>query len=217
MINSIKTKLNLFGILIILFTLILTTISIAWVLTENNIEQSKIELKENMKMIQTELEFNKKRLLSSSQKTAELQELDLKIKHISRNKNNYNKNIQPLYIQLANATHDSAKIAGDIWKTMIYDKQGDLISFSHIEQDYSKKGYAFNFPKAELMIANGKTLVDPLFNPWKKNSTYLGFDFHFKEAIPRKETIIYSKNNSKLTMKSFYPIMGLNFNKKLRK
>ena len=217
MINSIKTKLNLFGILIILFTLILTTISIAWVLTENNIEQSKIELKENMKMIQTELEFNKKRLLSSSQKTAELQELDLKIKHISRNKNNYNENIQPLYIQLANATHDSAKIAGDIWKTMIYDKQGDLISFSHIEQDYSKKGYAFNFPKAELMIANGKTLVDPLFNPWKKNSTYLGFDFHFKEAIPRKETIIYSKNNSKLTMKSFYPIMGLNFNKKLRK
>ena len=215
--NSIKTKLNLFGILIILFTLILTTISIAWVLTGNNIEQSKKELQENMKMIQSELEFNKKRLLSSSQKTAELQELDLKIKHITRNKDNYNQNIQPLYIQLANATLDSAKIAGNIWKTMIYDKDGDLISFSHIEQDYSKKGYAFNFPKAEFMIANGKTLLDPLFNPWTKVAKYKGFDSQFKEAIPNKETIVYSKSNSKLTMKSFYPIMGLNFNIKLRK
>lgn len=215
--NSIKTKLNLFGILTILFTLILTTISIAWVLTENNITQSKIELQENMKMVQAELEFNKKRLLSSSQKTAELQELDLKIKHITRNKDNYNQNIQPLYIRLANATHDAAKIAGDIWKTMIYDKDGDLISFSHIEQDYSKKGYAFNFPNAEFMIANGEILVDPLFNPWTKVPKYDGFDSHFKEAIPDKETIIYSKNDSKLTMKSFYPIMGLNFNKNLRK
>jgi signal transduction histidine kinase len=217
MINSIKTKLNLFGILIILFTLILTTISIAWVLTGNNIEQSKKELQENMKMIQSELEFNKKRLLSSSQKTAELQELDLKIKHITRNKNNYNENIQPLYIQLANATLDSAKIAGDIWKTTIYDKDGDLISFSHIKQDYSKKGYAFNFPKAEFMIANGKTLADPLFNPWTKVAKYNGFDLQFKEAIPNKETIVYSKSDSKLTMKSFYPIMGLNFNKESRK
>ncbi len=215
--NSIKTKLNLFGILIILFTLILTTISIAWVLTGNNIEQSKKELQENIKMIQSELEFNKKRLLSSSQKTAELQELDLKIKHITRNKNHYNQNIQPLYIKLANATHDSAKIAGDIWKTMIYDKDGDLISFSHIEQDYSKKGYAFNFPKAEFMIANGKTLLDPLFNPWTKVTKYNGFDLHFKETFPTKEAIIYSIDDSKLTMKSFYPIMGLNFNKKLRK
>ena len=215
--NSIKTKLNIFGILIILLTLILTTISIAWVLTGNNIEQSKKELQENMKMIQSELEFNKKRLLSSSQKTAELQELDLKIKHITRNKDNYNQNIQPLYIQLANATLDSAKIAGNIWKTMIYDKDGDLISFSHIEQDYSKKGYAFNFPKAEFMIANGKTLLDPLFNPWTKVAKYKGFDSQFKEAIPNKETIVYSKSNSKLTMKSFYPIMGLNFNIKLRK
>ena len=215
--NSIKTKLNIFGILIILLTLILTTISIAWVLTGNNIEQSKKELQENMKMIQSELEFNKKRLLSSSQKTSELQELDLKIKHITRNKDNYNQNIQPLYIQLANATLDSAKIAGDIWKTMIYDKDGDLISFSHIEQDYSEKGYAFNFPKAEFMIANGKTLVDPLFNPWTKVAKYNGFDSKFKEAIPNKETIVYSKSDSKLTMKSFYPIMGLNFNIKLRK
>ena len=215
--NSIKTKLNIFGILIILLTLILTTISIAWVLTGNNIEQSKKELQENMKMIQSELEFNKKRLLSSSQKTAELQELDLKIKHITRNKDNYNQNIQPLYIQLANATLDSAKIAGDIWKTMIYDKDGDLISFSHIEQDYSKKGYAFNFPKAEFMIANGKTLVDPLFNPWTKVAKYNGFDSQFKEEIPNKETIVYSKSDSKLTMKSFYPIMGLNFNINLRK
>ena len=215
--NSIKTKLNLFGILIILFTLILTTIAIAWVLTENNIEQSKIELQENMKMIEAELEFNKKRLLSSSQKTAELQELDLKIKHIRRNKNNYNQNIQPLYIQLANATHDSAKIAGDIWKTMIYDKEGDLISFSHIEQDYSKKGYGYNFPNAEFMIANGKILVDPLSNPWKKYSKYDGFDSHWKENIPTKETIMYSKSDLKLTMKSFYPIMGLNFDKELGK
>ena len=215
--NSIKTKLNLFGILIILFTLILTTIAIAWVLTENNIEQSKIELQENMKMIEAELEFNKKRLLSSSQKTAELQELDLKIKHIRRNKNNYNQNIQPLYIQLANATHDSAKIAGDIWKTMIYDKEGDLISFSHIEQDYSKKGYGYNFPNAEFMIANGKILVDPLSNPWKKYSKYDGFDSHWKENIPTKETIMYSKSDLTLTMKSFYPIMGLNFDKELGK
>ena len=173
---SIKTKLNLFGILIILFTLILTTISIAWVLTENNITKSKIELKENIKMIQSELEYTKKRLLSSSKKTAELQELDLKIKHITRNKDNYNQNIQPLYIQLANATHDSAKIAGDIWKTMIYDKKGDLISFSHIEQEYSKKGYAFNFPNAKLMMANGKTSIDPLSNPWKSYPKYHGFE-----------------------------------------
>ena len=111
MIVSIKTKLNIFGILIILLTLSLVTISIAWVLTENHIAQSKVELKENMKMIRAELEYNKTRLLSSSQKTAELQELDLKIKHITRNKEKYNQNIQPLYIQLANATHDSAKIA----------------------------------------------------------------------------------------------------------
>ena len=214
---SIKTKLNLFGILIILLTLTLTTISIAWVLTQNNITQSKIELKENMKMIQAELEFNKNRLLSSSQKTAELQELDLKIKHITRNKYKYNQNIQPLYIKLANATHDSAKIAGDIWKTMIYDKDGDLISFSHIEQKYSKKGYAFNFPRASFMIANGKTLVDPLSNPWKKHSKYNGFALHYNETIPMKETIVYSKNDAKLTIKSFYPIMGLNFNKELQK
>jgi len=217
MINSIKTKLNLFGILIILFTLILTTISIAWVLARNNVKQSKIELKENIKMIQNELEFNKKRLLSSSQKTAELQDLDLKIKHITRNKNHYNQNIQPLYIQLANATLDSAKIAGDIWKTMIYDKDGDLTSFSHIEADYSKKGYAFNFPNPSFMIANGKTSVDPLSNPWKLFTEYDKFNPNFKGSIPKKETIIYSKSDSKLTMKSFYPIMGLNFDKKLRK
>ncbi|MGB3751378.1 MAG: ATP-binding protein, partial [Arcobacteraceae bacterium] len=214
---SIKTKLNLFGILIILLTLSSVTISIAWVLTENNIAQSKKELKENMKMIQTEVEYNKKRLLSSSQKTAELQELDLKIKHITRNKERYNQNIQPLYIQLANATHDSAQIAGNIWKTMIYDKEGDLISLSHIEANYSKKGYVFDFPDAEIMIANGKTVADPLSNPWKKYSKYHGFESHFKEMIPEKETIIYAQTDGKLTLKSFYPIMGLNFNKEQRK
>ena len=217
MMMSIKTKLNLFGIIIILLTLFLVTISIAWVLTENNIAKSKIELYDNIKMIKTELEYNKKQLLSSSQKTAEMQELDLKIKHITRNKNRYNQNIQPLYIQLANATHDSAKIAGSIWKTMIYDKEGDLISFSHIEKNYSKKGYAFDFPNAKFKIADGKTSVDPLYNPWEKHSKYKGFDSHFKEIIPNKETIIYAKEDSKLTIRSFYPIMGLNFDKKLRK
>jgi PAS domain S-box-containing protein len=214
---SIKTKLNLFGIFIILLTLTLTTISIAWVLTENNITQSRIELQENMKMIQAELEFDKKRLLSSSQKTAELQELGLKIKHISRNKDSYSQNIQPVYIELANAIHDAARIAGNVWKTMIYDTQGDLISFSHIEQDYSKEGYVFNFPEAEYMIADGETLVDPLSNPWRRVSKYSGFDSHYEEKIPTKETIIYSKSDSKLTIKSFHPIMGLNFNKELRK
>jgi len=214
---SIKTKLNLFGILIILLTLILATISIAWVLTENNITKSKIELQDNMKMIESELEFNKKRLLSSSQKTAELQELGLKIKHISRNKNSYTRNIKPLYSELANATHDSAKIAGDIWKTMIYDYQGDLISFSHIEQDFSKKGYAFNFPNAEFMIANGKTLNNPLSNPWKKNVKSHEFNAHYKENIPNQASVIYSQNDSKLTIKSFYPITGLNFSKALGK
>jgi len=214
---SIKKKLNLFGILIILLTLVLTTISIAWVLTENYITQSKIELQENIKMIQTELKFNKKRLLDSSQKIAELQELDLKIKHITRNKDHYNQTIKPLYAQLANATHDSAKIAGSIWKTMIYDKQGDLISFSHIEKNYSKKGYAFNFPNVNFMIADGKTSTNPLYNPWNRYTKYYGFNPHFKGEFPKKETIIYSKDDSKLTVKSYYPIMGLNFNKKLRK
>jgi len=217
MMMSIKTKLNLFGILIILLTLTSVTASIAWVLTENNIAQSQKELKENMKMIQSEVEYNKERLLLSSQKTAELQELDLKIKHITRNKQRYNQNIQPLYIQLANATHDSAKIAGNIWKTMIYDKEGDLISFSHIEEDYSKKGYVFDFPDAEFMIANGKTLVDPLSNPWQRYAKYHGFESHFKEISPTKETSIYSKNDGKLTIKSFYPIKGLNFDKELRR
>ena len=214
---SIKTKLNLFGILIILFTLTLATISITWVLTKNNIAQSKVELHKNIEMIKSELEYYKKRLLSSSKKTAELQELDLKIKHITRNKNNYNQNIQPLYIELANATHDSAKIAGDIWKTMIYDKKGDLISFSLIEQDYSQKGYAFNFPNVEFMVSDGKTLADPLSNPWKRYTKYEGFEAHYKKSIPNKETIIYSISDAKLTIKSFYPIMGLNFDKELRK
>ena len=214
---SIKTKLNIFGIFIILITLVLSTMSIAWVLTENNISKSKIELEENMKMIQSQLDFNKKRLLASSQKTAELQELGLKIKHISRNKNKYNDHLKPLYIELANATHDSAKIAGNIWKTMIYDKEDDLISFSQIEQDYSKKGYAFDFPNASFMIADGKTLIDPLSNPWKKYSKYDQFNLVCKEKVPNTEDIIYSKNNSKLTIKSFYPVMGLNFDKKLGK
>jgi len=217
MMMSIKKKLNLFGILIILLTLSSVTIAIAWVLTENNMEQSKKELKENMKMIETEVDYNKKRLLSSSQKTAELQELDLKIKHITRNKEKYNQNIQPLYIQLANATHDSAKIAGNIWKTMIYDKEGDLISWSHIEADYSKKGYVYDFPNAAFMIANGKIVVDPLSNPWKKSLKYHGFESHFNATIPKKETIMYDKMDGKLTLKSYYPIMGLNFNQEQRK
>lgn len=214
---SIKTKLNLFGILIVVFTLTLVTTSIAWVLAENNIAQSKIELKENMKIIQDELEYNKKRLLASSQKTAELQELDLKIKHITRNKNNYTQHIEPLYIQLAFATHDSANIAGNFWKTMIYDKEGELVSFSHIEKDYSKKGYVFAYPNPKFMVADGKTLADPLLNPWVEYPAYNGFEPYFDEKIPEKETIVYTKSDMKIILQSLYPIMGLNFDKKSRK
>ncbi|MEA3522893.1 MAG: HAMP domain-containing protein, partial [Campylobacterota bacterium] len=215
---TVKTKLTFFGLLTASITLLLTASSITWVLVDKNIAQTELELKKDIQTVKTELESSKKRFLSAARQTAELEELGLKVKHISRYKSSYNPDVtKALYTALSSAAYDSGKIAGNIWKTSIYDYEGDLVAFSHIEQNSSKKGYAHNFPKAELLISDGKTKVNSVKNSWENHLSYQGFDIHYDEIIPSKQTVRYSTSDSILSIKSFYPIMGLAFNKTSRK
>ena len=209
---NIKSKLTAFGVFTALLALLLTAVSIVWVLIDDSIAQTRLELKNDIETIRIELASNEARFLAAARQTAELEELGLKVKHISRYKTNYNPSVtRPLYSALASAAYDSGKIAGDIWKTSIYDSEGDLVAFSLIEDADAKKGYVHNFPDPKFMIAEGKTDADPLANAWQETLNYPGFDAHYAPAIPTKETMRYSRSGDTLTVKAFYPIMGFAF------
>ena len=215
---NIKTKLAAFGVFTALLALLLTAVSIVWVLIDDNIARTRLELANDIETIKIELASNEKRFLSAARQTAELEELGLKVKHISRYKTNYNPSVtRPLYSALASAAYDSGKIAGDIWKTLIYDGQGDLVAFSHIEAHEAKKGYVHNFPDPKFMIAEGKTDADPLANAWQEAPGYPGFDAHFAPPLPAKEAMSFSRSGDTLTLKTFYPIMGFAFDPKSHK
>ena len=215
---NIKTKLTAFGLFTASLALLLTTMSIIWVLIDDSIAQTRVELQNDIETVRTELVSNEARFLAAARQTAELEELGLKVKHIRRYKTNYNPSVtRPLYSALAGAAYDSGKIAGDIWKTLIYDEEGDLVAFSHIEADDAKKGYVHNFPNPQFMVAEGKSDVDPLAIVWQNRTDYPGINAHYPGPFPSGEAMQYARSVSTLTVKTFYPIMGFAFNPESRK
>ncbi len=215
---SIKNKLTIFSVINALITLCITTISIVWILVDNNISKTQEDLQKDIQTIKSELEQSKKTILLTSSKIANLEEIGLKVKHINRYKTANNPIVtKPLYLEITNSIHEAAKIAGNTWKISLYDKDGDLVVFSHIEQEYSKKGYVDSFPKAKFTIVNEKNGINKVTEDSQNTNKYKDFDIHYKKTVPNKEYITYSNSDNKITLKSFYPVKGLVFNKKSRK
>jgi signal transduction histidine kinase/AmiR/NasT family two-component response regulator len=210
---NLKTKLILLSILTVILSLGLGIFVVLLVMINDHVSYLKLDLKSDVQKVKQQLDIDENRLLSSARKTAKMEDLGLKIKHINRYKHSHNYSVtKPLYSKLAQDVYDSSSIAGNIWKTLVYDSDGDLIIFSHIDKKFAKKGYIYDFADQKVMVADGESNANPLQNPWKMNNGYKHFFYKCEDKMPSIELIKYAKRDNNLVVKAFSPVIGLKFN-----
>ena len=106
-------------------------------------------------------------------------------------------------------------MAGDLWKTAIYNFNGELIAFA-VQQDDGeyRLGFVFDASKGALKGATLKEGKQLETEDWKDLGGFQDskIKFNFGKNIPQKETILFEDIDNFLCLISFAPIFTKSFN-----
>ena len=218
---KIKTKLVLGAIAICFFTVFVSTLFVTYIINEQNMEASYNLLGKAFNVVIDNLSYGKKKLLENTRRFANRDEMIFSTPFFAKHKTtiiddlgmNYLKLPGQGYVywdqaitKLALSAYEFGRTA-NVWRTSVYDKDGDLIAYANIENESASFGYAHGFPNPYLTAAslNVSQKVKP--EEWKKINKLPNIDFSFGKEMPDREIIRFEKVDSYLCLVSYVPIV----------
>ncbi len=212
---SLKKKL-IVGVVAISMLIMVAFIGIASSIIYNqNVSTANNIIRQSFRVIIDDTEDHKKRLQDAVQQVAGIEGIGLKLRYLVRYKNRIVPRLtRKANQELAEIVHNTAVIAGNLWRVMIVDNEGDPIAFSQITPTTTSIGYAQGYPSPELQVLSFATHQEQRPTTWETTTSIPGFNLLSLKDLPESELIRFEAIEGTLSLVAYKPIIGLAYDAK---
>jgi len=205
---KLKNKLVIAATLMLVIVMTLSVIAVFIILNERNRNDAKIILNDSSALVNDAIMKKRQVLLSTSRQIAYTKNVFGMMIYLVRNRPYFDLILMKyMYRYLAETVLNISRTAG-INETVIYDMQGNPVTFVKIKHGIMDIGYIHSYPNLigeAATLVNGIKLTDHLWYPNEFPRKNL-FDYH--GPIPEEEEINIELIDSELHFVTLIPIKG---------
>ncbi len=209
----LKGKMTLGGILVVVFSMVLSTLIITWTANKQNQDEEVRSLNQAFVVIQEDFSNRENTLLEQSKQIAKRKNLGTLLKYFGQSKTDATimSTLEEQCMGLAKVLVDVLKM-NHLWKIAAYDNEGTLMAFSIKEGENVLIGYTFRTPeKINYKVASvekGEKITEEKFQNLEnceKIATRLGYD------PPKRPTVQFKARNKRAFLSASAPILATDY------
>lgn len=214
---KLRNKLVLASVAMLILPMAVSTGVVSTILTQQNRNASHERLKKSLNIIRDDLSAKQEKLFSDGAQLASINGMGSRVKFLYE----YKKSDSMMsmtgntYKEMTNDVFQVARTS-KLWKTAIYDLDGDLVSFTaQQDEETLSLGYAFTTDKTTVHSASLKTGEELTQESWKKMESLpdAHLKLKFDRQIPKQNTVAFELVNNFLCLVSYIPVIGNDYNK----
>lgn len=207
---KLRTKVT-FGIAaLLIFLLLICTFASSVLINKQNREASHELLKKSFTLISELLSSRQKKLVADSRQMAKMNDKEV-INVVKNRESALYSMLKPAYVKIAEGTYNMT-VNADIEKAAIYDMNGHLICFSTIDRQGNRLvGIRHKETIESATLKPGEQLN---YERWKKLDSSPNIETTFGKSIPTEEIIRFEIMDHSVSLVSYVPIMGEEYNVK---
>lgn len=195
------------------FSMIVAMTAVTFIINHQNTTTSHNLLRTSFSIMIDDLSEKQEDLLTNTRKLAEMEDVDAKIKFLIEHKSKINAALtSDTYRKFTSVVYNVGLIT-NAWKIMVYDVDGDLISFAMITNDGNSFGYVQGFPHPVFEVTSLKPNETLTQESWTEMDDFPGIEATFGKDIPDQEMIRFEQIDRFLCLISYVPVIGWVFNR----
>ena len=211
---KLKSKLILISLIMSIFVMVSSTVVVSIMVRRQSEQSSNDQIRKALNIVHNDLSEREEKILTDTRQMATTGDLGSSIKFLREYKSNDSATITKSTYETVSSNIYQIGMTGGIWKTYVYDIDGDLISFS-IQKDgkgflmgHTCSGTETSFEYA--VLKNGEKLKA---ESWQKttHSPDESIKLKFKNPIPNDEKLIFQEVDKNLCLVAYVPAIGTDY------
>lgn len=210
---NLRNKLIFGAVVIIVFIVLVLTTMVSYIVNSQSVEASHEILRNTFKVVLDDLSLRQEKLISGTKQLAGAKDMGSSMKFVGGYKNGDDETISIYPLRKITSVLYTIRQATEAWKMAVYDKEGDLISFSVLSEDEDIYGYANGYPQPFLEVINLKKDDAAKKNEWVKLDNFSEIDMHLDIVFSDQEVFQFEKIGQFMCLVSYVPIMGSQYDR----
>ena len=199
------------GILII--GMFLSIVIVAIIINKQNRKASEDLLCKSFNVIGDAISERQYNLMCDSRQMATANNMVGKMKFLVENRSMFDfVTIKPTYDEITEGIYNIGRTA-HVWKAVIYDFNGEPVSFFTIDEDSIYLGYVHNSARPICGLASLRPGDKLKYESWNTRPFLQDIESKFGEEIPTREAVKFKVVDGFLCLISYVPIIGRIYNR----
>ena len=207
---KLSKKIILGGIFIVVFSMVISTIIISIVVRKQNQEEALRKLEQAYVVIRDDISKHEEDLMNQTVKLASREGIGGQVQYLRDAKSRSNDiTTESQSKELARTLYEAARM-GDLWKTAIYDLDGDIMAFTVVRDGIAQIGFPLRTSEGvKFKIASLKKGEHEInTDSWKPAGRLPGVELVSKATKLSGGTVQLAANNGLMTIVSYAPVWG---------
>ena len=213
---KLKSKLILGSLTMVIFVMISSTIVVSIIVRRQSERVSNDQIHNALNIVRNDLLEKKQKILTDARQMATTGDLGSSIKFLRDYKSNDSATITGATYKKVSTNIYQIGMTSGMWKTFVYDIDGDLIAFS-IQKDRENYliGHTCGGKETTFQYAVLRPGDKIKTESWKKTaqSPDDSIELKFKESIPSDEKLVFKESEKNLCLVAYVPSIGIDYEK----
>ncbi len=211
---KIKNKIMLNTSAILIIVMVISTITVSYLITNQNRKASNDLLKKSFNIIRQEIKTSANNLLSSSRQMAATNGMPDKIQLLFSEKESDDMVLtESVYHEVVSSLYNLGQ-STDISRIRVYDMDGDLVAFLKIGKEAILMGYTQKDLGAPFKLAKISKGMELKPDSWKNSVSIPGIELKYEGKVTETEFIHMKKLDAFMGLVVQTGSYGLDFNEK---
>jgi hypothetical protein len=215
----LKSKLTLFTFVALIFVMGVSTGVVTFIIIRQNRDASQERVRKSLDIVRDDLLARQTRLLADARQLADINGMGGKIRFLF----DYKKKIDEImtastYKEMTDDINQ-IRITGQLWKTAVYDSEGDLISYAMKKDgDSALCGFWYSEPKPVFKHAILKKGEEFKSDSWQLSDVLPDPNLVLKHPgqVPTREIVTFEVFDCSLCLVAYAPAMSNAFNEQTK-
>ena len=211
---KLKSKLILGSLIMVIFVIVTSTIVVSIIVRRQSEQVSNDQIQKSLNIVRNDLLERKQKIFTDARQMATTDDLGSSIKFLRDYKSKNAATITgSTYKDVSNNIYQIG-MTGGIWKTFVYDIDGDLIAFS-IQKDGESylMGHSCGGAETSFEYAVLKPGDKLRTESWQKSTQPPddSIELKFKDSIPNDEKLVFQESEKNLCLVAYVPSIGIDY------
>ncbi len=211
---NLRNKLIFGAVIIIVIVVLALTTVVSYIINAQSVDASHQILRNTFKVVLDDLSMRQDKLSSGTKQLAVANDMGSTIKYVGQYKRGGDEKISVYPLRKITSVLYTIIQATEAWKMAVYDKEGDLISFSVLNADEDIYGYATGYPNPFLKVVEVKKEGTSEKDEWIKLGEFPEFAMHLDTVLLDHELFRFEKMGQFMCLVSYIPIMASEYDRK---